>query len=197
MHTTIGKIPFGKYELNVRAIAGELAGHERKTFFRIPLRDTASIRVGEQIRRVCVASGANVPMRIGHRVTAYYAGLAGRDDWHLVAFSDDSAHKVHDLSESARLPGANRRVIWLAPLAAFGIAQFSQAIFPWIAHVAATMSVNPATAAYAYVACTWGSAIAFVAYLLRKSQAAKRNATQWRTNLLQFIESTAAGATHG
>src|SRR5262249_38956969 len=117
--------------------------------------------------------------------------------WQLVAVSDDSAHKVHDVSRSARLPGEKSSVFWLAPLAVLGIGKFSNAIFPWIAYVAATMSVSPEATAYAYVACAWGSAIASCAYLLRRSRAARRNAAQRRTGLLQFIENNAAGATRG
>ncbi|QYD70110.1 hypothetical protein KZJ38_07320 [Paraburkholderia edwinii] len=192
MHTNIGTVTFGNYELDISAITGELASHARET-----RRDTASIRAGERMQQVSVTPAGSVPLRVGHKVTAYYASLRGMNNWQLVAFSDDSAHKVHDVSRSACLPGAKPRVFWLAPLAVLGIGKFSDAIFPWIAYVAATMSVSPEATAYAYVACAWGSAIASCAYLLRRSRVARKNAAQRRTSLLQFIENNAAGATRG
>lgn len=197
MHTTIGKIPFGKYELNVRAIAGELIDHKRETLFHIPRRDTVSIRVGEQVQRVCVPAVADVPMRIGHRVTAFYASVAGRDNWQLVAFSDDSAHKVHDVSESARLSGAKARIVWQAPLAALVIFELFLAITPWFSNLPLRLPSSPETTMYFYVACAWGCAVASYAYLLRRHRAAKKRLAQWRSNLLEFIRHNAGAIING
>jgi hypothetical protein len=188
----LGKFTFGKHELDIAAVSGELASYEREAS-----HDTALIRDGEQTQRVSAKPLASVPLRVGDKVTAYFASLSGAEDWQLVAFSDDSAHKLHDVSKSASLPGRTARVIWLAPLVTAGICLVSKALLPVVALAAAEMSIRPDITGPVYVAVSWGSVIAAVSFLVYRSWSKKRSAGRCRTDLVKFIEQAALGATHG
>jgi hypothetical protein len=217
MLRTIGKVPFHTSELTVRALSGVLADRDRNTSQHLSTqrnlyghlmdvemhtvhKDTIWIEEGGRTHRVTLGTNVNIPLRVGHNVTAYFAIVEGSDELRLVAFADDTMKQVYDLSGRVRLPGpkANFLLEFVLVTVVLGVlimfigdqwihwAMAHPLKDPWGVHVRR----NPHDVFF--MCCFFLCWIPPAAYYAVKSGDATRQFLRWRTNLWQFIRSSRA-----
>lgn len=112
----VGEFFFDPENLEIRLVRGVVVGKDRNTTHSVETKGTgqyarSTVHTYNQDRvwvqtdgkemEVNLGTNTNIPVREGHEVSAWYAGIPSSKQYRLVAFENNSTKLLYDLTKNA------------------------------------------------------------------------------------------------